>query len=429
MTGEAITTPPPGLIKRVFPIVALCTFAGMLGMGIISPLMPVYAREFGASGVWLGVLLASYSISRAVFMPYVGRLSDKHGRKLILGSGLIFYAIMSIAYMWAGDLYLLLAARIIHGAAGGMIIPVAKAYVGELAPEGEEGTWMGYYNTAFFAGIGGGPFLGGFLYDFFKDSPPLFGRLNGGMVASFGLMGLLNLISALAVFTALPEFFKKGKARPRPSFRKMAQSPSFMGLMSIQGIEHMGRTAFFAFIPVYAGLTLGIPTGQVGVLLTVHVMLSAVLQAPMGKVTDRIRAKVSRRTLIIYGGGVIVVYMLLAPLMQTFWQLLIIAIVAGLTASVMTPATSALSVGEGRKYGMASVMGVSSVAISAGQALGPLLGGVVAQFAGGAGSVFFFAAFMVAAGIALFGWFTRKTTAGPTEAGPAVRVPEGSEPR
>ncbi|MFA5317526.1 MAG: MFS transporter, partial [Dehalococcoidales bacterium] len=151
------------MIKKAFPILALSVFAGMLGLGIISPLMPIYARDLGATGIWIGALLASYSASRAIFMPFIARFSDKRGRRVILATGLLFYGLISFFYMGVQETWQLLLVRIIHGSAGGMIIPIAKAYVGELSPRGEEGTWMGYYNTAFFAGIGSGPLIGGIL--------------------------------------------------------------------------------------------------------------------------------------------------------------------------------------------------------------------------------------------------------------------------
>jgi len=395
-------------IKRVFPVIALSVFAAMLGMGIISPLMPVYARDLGATGIWIGALMAGYAASKAVFMPFIARLSDKHGRKVVLGSGLLFYAFMSLFYMVVQEAWQLMLVRVVHGAAGGLVIPVAKAYVGEMSPRGEEGTWQGYYNAAFFGGIGGGPLIGGLLYQYFSKMPPLFGTFDTGFVAAFGAMSLLNLIGAITVFVFLPESLMHGRGRPRPSFRSMWQSGMMRGILSLNAIEHLGRTAFFSFIPIYGGLTLGLSTGETGTLLTTQVALSALLQAPFGRLTDRFRSKVSRRTLVIGGGCIIVAFMASAPFARNFWQLMVIAVIAGLTSSVMTPASSALSVGEGRRHGMASVMALTSVAISIGQAGGPFLGGIVQQIAGGTEPVFYFAAFMVALGIGLFGVFTRK---------------------
>jgi len=66
-----------------------------------------------------------------------------------------------------------------------MIIPIAQAYVGDIAPEGEEGTWMGYFNASFFTGFGCGPVMGGALTEHF------------GMTVAFSTMGGLNLLGNL----------------------------------------------------------------------------------------------------------------------------------------------------------------------------------------------------------------------------------------
>lgn len=398
---------PASTIRQVFPVIALSVFAAMLGMGIISPLMPVYARSLGATGIWIGALMAGYAASKAVFMPFIARISDRHGRRVVLGSGLLFYAFMSLFYMVVQETWQLMLVRVVHGAAGGLVIPVAKAYIGDMSPKGEEGTWQGYYNTAFFGGIAGGPLIGGLLYQHFSKMPALFGTFDTGLIAAFGAMSFLNLLGAVAVFAFLPESLTAGARRARPSFRSMWQSGMMRGILSLNAIEHLGRTAFFSFIPIYGGLTLGLTTGETGTLLTTQVALSALLQAPSGRLTDRFRNRISRRTLVIAGGAVIVAFMASAPFARSFWQLMVISIIAGLTSSVMTPASSALSVGEGRRLGMASVMALTSVAISIGQASGPFLGGIVQQLAGGTEPVFYFAAFMVALGIGLFAWFTR----------------------
>lgn len=403
--------------KKAFTVVAFSVFAGMLGMGIISPLMPVYTRSLGVTGIWIGVLLASYSASRALFMPFIARFSDKRGRRIILATGLLFYGLMSFFYMGVQETWQLLLVRIIHGSAGGMIIPVAKAYVGELSPQGEEGTWMGYYNAAFFAGIGGGPLLGGTLYDAFSGGAPIFGILDSGMVAAFSAMGFLNILSALTVFFLLPEIkTERGKTRPKSSYREMARSRLFLGLFSMQLVEGLGRTAFFSFLPIFAGLQLGLSTTQIGSIFTIQVLLSAILQAPMGKITDRISNRLSRRGQIIIAGIFMVAYMLITTLTSQYWHLLVIAIVAGIVSSITTPTSSAISVSEGRKFGMASVMAALSVALSGGMALGPLLGGVVVELnnrglSQGATQdvtgVFYFAAIFVVIGFSLFTFFTK----------------------
>jgi MFS family permease len=63
------------------------TFAVMLGLGVIAPLLPVYVHDLGASGLWVGAIFAIFSVSRIIFIPLFGKLSDRRGRKSFITIG------------------------------------------------------------------------------------------------------------------------------------------------------------------------------------------------------------------------------------------------------------------------------------------------------------------------------------------------------
>ena len=101
--------------KRAFSVLATAIFCCMLGVGIVAPLLPLYAEEMGASGFRLGMIFAGYSISRTVVMPIAGRLSDRAGRKLLLGLGLLGNALISLSYVGAGSTGEMTLVRLLHG--------------------------------------------------------------------------------------------------------------------------------------------------------------------------------------------------------------------------------------------------------------------------------------------------------------------------
>jgi len=84
------------MIKKVFPILAVSIFSAMLGVGLIVPLLPLYAQDLGATGIQLGILFAGFAISQSIFTPIMGRLSDHRGRKIFLITGLLLYSIISL---------------------------------------------------------------------------------------------------------------------------------------------------------------------------------------------------------------------------------------------------------------------------------------------------------------------------------------------
>ena len=381
----------PEMIRKVFPLLALPIFTSMLGMGIISPLLPLYAENLGASGIWIGIVFASFAISRTIITPFVGRLSDRSGRKLLLSVGLLASSIISLGYIWANSIPQLTLVRLIHGAAGGMIQPIAQAYIGDISPKGEEGKWMGYFNAAFFTGFGFGPLMGGVLTDHF------------GMNAAFYSMGGLNLLAFLLVALFLPEVRPEKMAdNLRPSFKEMSSSGMVKGLFSFQLAFSLGRGTFATFLPIFAGIYIGLSPTLIGVLLAVNILLMALLQVYGGNIADRS----NRKTLVIVGSLISLSHLALIPLGGNFWQLLGICALGGISGAIATPAASALSVEEGRRFGMGSTMAILAMAFGIGMGVGPLLGGVIADFVD-INSVFYFAASIGLIGTGLFIWLAR----------------------
>ena len=379
------------MIKKAFPVLALATFSSMLGVGIIAPLLPLYAENLGATGIWIGIMFAGFSFSRAIVMPIAGRLSDRSGRKLFLSIGLISYAIISLGFIWAGSVLELTLLRLLHGVAGGMILPVAQAYIADISPEGEEGTWMGYYNAALFAGFGAGPLMGGVLTDHF------------GMNVAFATMAGLNLFGFLIVALFLPRVSqKRTTASLGESFKELSTSGMVKGIFSFRLAFALGRGALAAFLPIFAGVYIGLRPTLIGILVAVNVLLMSLLGIYGGRIADRF----NRRALVVIGGIVNLTYLALIPLGSDFWQLLGICVIGGIGGAISIPALSALSVEEGRRFGMGSTMAILAVAFSIGMAVGPLLSGLIADLAN-IDSVFYFGAGMGLLGTILFIWFTK----------------------
>jgi DHA1 family multidrug resistance protein-like MFS transporter len=68
-------------VKWAFSVLFIALFVSMLGLGVVSPLLSIYADSLGATGIWLGAIFSGFNIARAIIMPIVGRLSDRWGRR------------------------------------------------------------------------------------------------------------------------------------------------------------------------------------------------------------------------------------------------------------------------------------------------------------------------------------------------------------
>jgi len=351
---------------------------------MVSPLMPIYSQSLGAKGIWLGAIFSGFSLARIIFMPLVGGLSDKRGRKVFITLGLLFYTILSLGYVLSQNLSQLIAVRFLHGVASAMVVPIAMAYIGEISPPGEEGRYLGTFNIALFFGFGMGPLLGGVVTDRFSQS------------VSFLAMGGLSLISFLAVLFFLPKSRENrtGFLGKRVSFRLLLKDRMLQGLVIFRAFYAFGRGLVVTFLPIVA-ISQRINLTKIGILVSSTILLNSILQYPFGRMADHY----DKKRLLLLGSGISAFMLFLIPLGDTFLKLFLIALVLGIGGGISMPAGTAMAAMVGkRKSGMGSTMGIYNMAMSAGLIFGPLTGGVI-QGSWGINQVFFLGGLISVLGI------------------------------
>lgn len=107
----------------------------LIGFGILIPLLPLYAKTYGASPATIGLLFATYSLAQMALSPVWGRLSDRIGRRPVLLVTIAGSAIGSILTGMAAAPLLLFVGRLVDGASGASIA-VARATVADVASGG-----------------------------------------------------------------------------------------------------------------------------------------------------------------------------------------------------------------------------------------------------------------------------------------------------
>lgn len=379
---------------KAFAVLVLCVFCAFLGVGFVSPFLPLYAEAMGASGFILGMIFSSFTIARAVVVPFMGPLSDRKGRRLFLLIGFGGYTLATLGYVLATTPFHLMLTRAIQGATAGMLLPAARAFIGDLCPKGEEGKWQGYGNAAFFGGFASGPLIGGLLAEGY------------GYNATFYAMGGLCLLSFLLALAFLPESGSRQIGRGYPStkelFRVGLTSRIFRGLSSYRIGFAMARGCFFTFLPLLVASSLHIGTGRIGILMTSHYMVLAVSQLYFGNLSDRL----NRRALVITGAILQIIFLILIPRGYIYWQLLALLLFGGVAAGIATAPLTALYTKEGRTHGMGTAMSLETMAMTIGMGIGPIIGGIVADVVNIA-SVFYLSAGVQLIGMSLFFMFTR----------------------
>ena len=197
----------------------------MTGLGIIWPLVPVYAVQLGAGGLQIGIIIASFNLARTLANPLAGQLSDRWGRKPFIAAGLLLYSLVSVLYVMATRVEALILVRFLHGFTSVLVGPVAMALAADIAPPHRLGRYLGTLNMAVMLGLGAGPVLGGIIRDLF------------GMAAAFYTMGGLALATFLGVTAFLPGSDRSAKsASPKPvsSFKHLLSHRVVQGIFSVE---------------------------------------------------------------------------------------------------------------------------------------------------------------------------------------------------
>jgi DHA1 family multidrug resistance protein-like MFS transporter len=349
--------------KKAFWVIASAMFISMLGMGIVTPFLPIYADQLGASSLEIGLVQAGFSISNVFMLPFIGRLSDRMGRKIFLTVGLSILTLASLGFIWAKNPAQLIVTRLFQGIGASSHLPIAQAYIGDLTPEGGEGKWMGYFNAVVFSGIGSGPLVGGVLNDLFNVN------------TTFLVMAFLNLAALVATLILVREMPRKTASRG--SLIAPLRSRIMQGVCAHRMTIGFGVSTFMAFVPLFADVKLGLSTILIGLLLAIRTPVS-LTQSYFGNLADRL----DRRALVVVGSIVAMVFSALLPFSGGFWSLLFIYALVVFGQSIATPASNAYVVEEGRTYGMGACMTIFMEALQVGNAVGPVMLGAVADFLG-----------------------------------------------
>ena len=342
----------------------------MLGLGIVSPIMPIYAETFGATYIQIGLLSAAWSISRFLFSPPAGRFSDNTGKKRVIQGGLLIYTLVSLLYIFATDYNQLLAFRFIHGIGSAMASPIAMAYAAELAPHGQEGKYMGTMSLAMFLGMGIGPLIGGSLSDMYSLSAP------------FYVMCALTAVSLIAATVFLPNERKDSTVDKvkRPPLVEILKNKVLLACFIYRAVNSMGFSSIMGFLSLYMASSiaeggLGLTITQAGTVLSVGQISGALMQRPSGSLAD----KYNKNHLIILGGIISSVGMGMFVFSSTFWHVMAARLVFALGTALISPALSSIAAIEGRIYGAGITMSALDSALSLGMMVGPLMSGVLAD--------------------------------------------------
>ncbi len=376
-TGVVMSLPPRRALdqtirNRIFYTLYAAVFSTMIGVGIVIPLLPRYVATLGASGIWIGAIFSSFALSKALFLPVFGRLSDRHGRRQLILAGLCAYTGISALYLCATSVTEITLLRFFHGMASAMVLPVAIAYICDISPAGEEGRYIGSFTSSTCLGLSFGPLLGGVILDL------------ASMNVVFLSMTLLSLLALGTTVVFLPD------VPPRPAVRNPSCSlllhAGLRGPVLYQLMYAFANGTFMVFIPVIAIQSGSLSATETGLVILVSILSTTVFQHFFSRISNRF----GRYQLIATGSGLIASSLIIVPWLTGLLPFLFSSLLMGIGRGLSLPAMYGVVAGVGREVGHGRASGMVNTVLAIGLIIAPLVSGGVMDASGLA--VVFFAA-------------------------------------
>ena len=374
--------------SRPFIVLYVAVFVATFGISLVSPLLPVYAENLGATGVWIGFTFASFAITHSISGPLIGRLSDRYQRKPFIILGLLCYLAAALGYLTADSFAQIIAFRMLSGVGTGLIFSVARAYIGEMVPSGYEGRWFGVFATADIIGFGSGPMFAGLIRGWL------------GFDAVFIAMALIMGASTLIIMILLPprppqalNTNQKALFQTNASIWNALKDRLTVALTFRHVLFSFSWGSTLAFLAVRLENELLIGPVAIGLAFGVQNFASGISQPMLGWLTDHMNRVILVAVGLVFAGGCVVAVGSVGnlPLVLVFMILL------GASGAMTQVAASALEIVAGRRVGLGTVIGLGSSGGGVGILCGAVLGGYLVDLFDTS------AAFLFAGAVMIFG--------------------------
>lgn len=360
---------------RTFLPLCLLILVNQLGFGLITPVLPAYARSFGLSAGAVGLVIGVYGLARFLANVPAGQLAERRGRKPVLILGTAITTVASALMATAGSLTQLLLYRLLAGFGAATVLTGGQVMVGDLATAENRGRMMSLYQGFFLIGVGLGPTPGGLLADHFGLRAPF--------VAYAVFSGLACLVALLVIRETKPRQPTRATpiTDPTPALaaRAVVWSAPFLLVGLVSFVQFFARTgAFFTVIPLLGKDRVGLGESQIGFAQTLAQVVNLAVLYHAGLLADRL----GRKRVIVPATLVCGLAVAMFALSGSYATYLLSALVWGLGSGFAGPSPAAYVADLAPPALRGRVFGAYRSLADSGYIVGPILLGWLAGVGG-----------------------------------------------
>jgi len=355
--------------KGELAVLAAVVFDSM-GSGLLVPLLPFVAIDFGATPLILGCLSGSFSLMQMLGTLILGRSSDWLGRRVIILVCLLGSSLCMLALSFASNLQELILFRCASGFFAGTV-SVCQAYLADMKA-GAHG--MAKVGAAFGVGLVFGPAISGALADF---GFAVVARVASGLAMVNFLVGtqLLSDPPRPAQFSAFSDIIEESEKTAPSLISILKETPALILLYFVQFMHSYERAVFLSILPLFlkddyafGPKSMGLITFTAG---AVMIIFQGILTKPAIRLLGEVNCMVlGHTTRVLFFIGISVTH---ASYLAYFIPYVLFAASGGLITPSMSSMTASLSPARSRGLCLGALQSVASGAMF----VGPLCGGAL----------------------------------------------------
>ena len=369
-----------------FALTFISSFFVFLAIGMLLPVLPLYARgPLGVGDIGVGLAVGMSSPMALVAQPFAGRIGDRHGRRILMVTGALVMAIAVAGYTIAGSLAVLIALRLVTGVGEALVFVGSGTIVADIAPFDRRGEALSIYTIGFWGGLAIGPIAGEAILGGDRFDLVWFAAAACGVIAA--LVGL-----------AIPE--TRPETTEQSSGKLIHPAAIRPGLVLVAAV--LGFAGFYTFLALYAR-DIGLDgVGSIFLLLAVIIVGIRIVGR---RLPDRLGPqRAASVALVLLAVGLTIV-----GLWNTPTGLYVGAAVFAVGQALAFPSLMTLAVEGAPPADRSSVVGTFTAFADVGFAVGAVSLGAVANVAGYDG-VFLAAAAASLAGLLVLARMPRSTS-------------------
>lgn len=348
-------------------IVCAVVFLMATGLGVVTPVLPIYARTYDISTTLVGLLLSVFGIGRILMGIPSGQVADRWGPRSLLVLGPAIMALGSLGVAVSGNYVLLLIFRFVQGVGSGIQMTGGYLAIADLSPKDEVGKMTGLYQSSLVLGISAGPVVGGLLAEEF------------GFRSPFIAQGVLAALAAIWAWRRFPRIAHRSQASHNRGFRAVRSRLWTLFLnRNFMLVSLVSFAVFFTrggarqtLLPLLGHDGIGLSVGTVGTVYSVITLFDFLALTVAGTLTDHF----GRKAMIV--PSLVISGLAFVWIGQThaFVPFLLAGVVLGLATGIGGPAPAAYvsDIAPAETYGLS--FGIFRTMSDTGLILGPMLVG------------------------------------------------------